>query len=172
MRLKEGSKRPARTAWKSFGEVRHSTIRCITEIGELPTAWHNEAEPADVDASGFVSLADILTIVGYLRENPPGPLPEIDEPPTPGYVDVTQDGMCTLADLLAAVLVLREELAAEGEAPSSHVAAVDAHFALFELRDGTVSCLWANGPPPTGCRSRVAVYEICAWWRVCRLTSG
>ena len=46
MRLKEGSKRPARTAWKSFGEVRHSTIRCITEIGELPTG----------EASGIVGV--------------------------------------------------------------------------------------------------------------------
>jgi hypothetical protein len=37
------------------------------------------------------------------------------------------------------------------------------HFALFELRDGTASCLWANGPPPTGCRPRAATYDICAW---------
>jgi hypothetical protein len=37
------------------------------------------------------------------------------------------------------------------------------HFALFELRDGAASCLWANGLPPTGCRPRAAMYEICAW---------
>jgi hypothetical protein len=37
------------------------------------------------------------------------------------------------------------------------------HFALFALQGGAASCLWANGPPPTGCRPRAAVYEICAW---------
>ena len=37
------------------------------------------------------------------------------------------------------------------------------HFALFEMRDGHASCVWANGPPPRGCRPRAEVSEICAW---------
>ena len=37
------------------------------------------------------------------------------------------------------------------------------HFALFEVRDGTATCAWANGAPPGGCRPREAVRETCAW---------
>jgi len=37
------------------------------------------------------------------------------------------------------------------------------HFALFELRSGKATCLWANGPPPTGCRPRAAVQGTCPW---------
>jgi hypothetical protein len=106
----------------------------VVQIGAVPVGWHNEALPADVDRSGDVSLADVLILVTYFRENPPGPLPEIQSPPTPGYVDVTGDGQATIADLLAAVTFLRESRAgAEGERESepTHASAVDAVFALL-----------------------------------------
>jgi hypothetical protein len=37
------------------------------------------------------------------------------------------------------------------------------HFALFSVTGGAAACLWANGPPPVGCRSRLEVNETCAW---------
>jgi len=41
------------------------------------------------------------------------------------------------------------------------------HFVLFGLVDGKATCLWANGPPPKGCRPRAEVAaEIgvtCPW---------
>ncbi|MBW3600588.1 MAG: hypothetical protein KY475_25410, partial [Planctomycetes bacterium] len=102
----------------------------VVQIGEVETGWHNAAQPADVDNSGDVSLADLLSIVTYLRQSPPGPLPPVDGPPPAGYVDVTGDGEATLADLLAAVTAIRESNAEpEAEAEATYAANVDGYFA-------------------------------------------
>ncbi len=101
------------------------------QLGQLTLAWHNAANPADVNNRDGVTTADLLLVVSYLREHPPGPLPPIVGPPMEGYIDVTGNGEATLADLLAVVTELRAILQGDGEAEAEGIlsaAAVDRFF--------------------------------------------
>ncbi|MBW3597285.1 MAG: hypothetical protein KY475_08425 [Planctomycetes bacterium] len=88
-------------------------------------------DPLDVDASGMVTLNDLLEIVAHMRSvGTASPAPATGPP----FPDVTRDGMVTFADLLAVVQHIRAQLettAGEGEP----------HDAVFAERSN-----WA--PPP------------------------
>jgi hypothetical protein len=78
--------------------------------------WQNPGDPLDVDASGLVTIADLLAIVQVLRTHGPHLLPD---PPTPSYapppyVDCNGDGWTTMFDLLAVVQYLRGQIAGSG----------------------------------------------------------
>ena len=58
MRLKDGSKRPARTAWKSFGEVRQLLNELDDAIAEADLeAWD---APYRIEAPSFRNGSDRL----------------------------------------------------------------------------------------------------------------
>jgi hypothetical protein len=64
-------------------------------------AWHNAANPLDVNGDGQVTPLDVLTLINYLNMQPgPGRLPPA---PPPAYYDVNQDGQCTPRDALLVI---------------------------------------------------------------------
>ena len=107
------------------------------QVGPRNTAWQNASNPGDVNDSGGVSVADLLPIVDYLRENSPGPLPPLTAQPAAGYIDVNGDGQASAADLLAEVTYLRAaqpEAEAEGTL-SAALAGSDRGTALRQATD-------------------------------------
>jgi hypothetical protein len=65
--------------------------------------WHNTHSPFDVDASGRVDAADVLTIINYINAH--GSDPSLPPPPAspPPYYDVDDDGLCTPNDVLLVI---------------------------------------------------------------------
>jgi hypothetical protein len=107
----------------------------ITEAPPGP-AWRNPVLAADVNASGAVTISDLLEIVAEIRRGGVGPLPTPSESFQPApYLDVDGNGLLTPNDMLQVITVLRNNLGApagEGEAASSPV---DRFWGLFEPDD-------------------------------------
>jgi hypothetical protein len=69
-----------------------------------------------VDDDGEADVADLLEIVLYLRSGGPTFLSGV--PTAPPYVDVNGDRLATVADLVAAIAAIRNQIVAAGEAVS------------------------------------------------------
>ena len=79
-------------AWD--GQAFSSDIRVAIEVRLRPT---NPANPADVNADGFLSAIDSVLIANYLLQNGAGTLPAGYEPPP--FLDYNGDGSATQADV-------------------------------------------------------------------------
>jgi hypothetical protein len=85
--------------------------------------FQNRTVQEDVDGNGKVEIVDLIALVGWLREEGPGVIPDPDPlsgPPT-SFVDVDGDGAATVSDLLKVVAYLRDAVGGGGE-PESQAA--------------------------------------------------
>ena len=82
--------RDAFTYKASDGQAFSQDIRVAIEVRLHPT---NPANPADVNADGFLSPIDSVLIANYLLRNGAGPLPAGYDPPP--FVDYNGDGSAT-----------------------------------------------------------------------------
>jgi VCBS repeat-containing protein len=86
--------RDAFTYKASDGQAFSPDIRVAIEVRLRPT---NPANPADVNADGFLSPVDSVLIANYLLGNGAGPLPAGYDPPP--FVDYNGDGSATQEDV-------------------------------------------------------------------------
>jgi hypothetical protein len=78
-------------------------------------AWHNAANPLDVNGDGQVTPLDALLVINYLNAHP-GNNPLLDVSITPPlYCDVNQDQACTSLDALLVINQLNGQPAGVGE---------------------------------------------------------
>jgi hypothetical protein len=84
-----------------FAAVAARTVLVTTSDDDL--GWHNTRSPFDVDASGRVDAADVLTIINYINAH--GSDPSLPPPPAspPPFYDVDDDGLCTPNDVLLVI---------------------------------------------------------------------
>jgi hypothetical protein len=82
------------------------------EDRRLLTAVHNAVLPVDVNASGFVSIADLVPVVLELRAQIAGSSeqPGESEAPAGHYLDVTNDGQVSQFDMQRVISSLRAGL--------------------------------------------------------------
>jgi RHS repeat-associated protein len=139
-------------------ETAPSTADTVTQVvSSLEPPWQNPDEPLDVNASGLVTIADLLAIVQDLRNyGVPHVLPD---PPTPTYapppyVDCNGDGWATMSDLLDMIVYLRTQIApaGSGEAESFFASA----FRQVESEDFDRSPPW---DPGLFARNRLLILE-------------
>ncbi len=84
-------------------------------IGALDNMWQNPVNNLDVNASGDVTLTDVLLVINFLRDDPSGAL----VPPAPleaPWVDVNGDDNVSIDDILPIIDELRSQASGEGEA--------------------------------------------------------
>nr|MCU0875084.1 dockerin type I domain-containing protein [Pirellulaceae bacterium] len=84
-----------------FAAVAARTVLVTTSDDDL--GWHNTHSPFDVDASGRVDAADVLTIINYINAH--GSDPSLPPPPAspPPFYDVDDDGLCMPNDVLLVI---------------------------------------------------------------------
>jgi hypothetical protein len=84
-----------------FAAVAAQTVSVTTIDDDL--GWHNTGSPFDVDASGRVDAADVLTIINYINAH--GSDPSLPPPPAspPPFYDVDDDGLCMPNDVLLVI---------------------------------------------------------------------
>ncbi len=94
-------------------------VRVIVQPRNSP--WLNPQVAADIDASGDVSIADLLALVLEMRARDLGPLspPQFQPADEPRYIDANGDNVLSLGDLWNVVTVLRAQLEGEAEGESS-----------------------------------------------------
>jgi hypothetical protein len=82
-------------------------------------SWQNSSNPYDVDASGEVTLLDILALVNYLNEQRKA----LHAPTVVGtpslYYDVSGDGLCTVIDVLLVIDSIEATRGPSGEGEGS-----------------------------------------------------
>jgi glucose/arabinose dehydrogenase len=102
-------------------------------VNQVPpvSPWRNPVLPEDVDDSGDVQIADLLSLVQFLRDNGPTDFTDPEETfVPPPYLDPTGDRQATIADLLAVVQFLREEQSSAAEGEEESLLVRDSLFAL------------------------------------------
>jgi hypothetical protein len=102
------------------GEVEDHPITIQASQNQPP--WHNLASPFDVDGdTNAATIADLLALVQFLRDNLPLPVPLPPPEPVvgpPPFANVDADNDADLADLLALVQEMRSRFAGGGEPES------------------------------------------------------
>jgi hypothetical protein len=80
-------------------------IQHDAETTVVAAAWHNGANPYNVDASedGVVSAIDVLIVINYINDIAPST--SLPEPPATGppYYDVDDNGLVTANDVLQVI---------------------------------------------------------------------
>jgi hypothetical protein len=87
----------------------------------VPSAWHNYANPCDVDGDGVVTSLDVLLIITHINAHPGSAAPPGSPSSPPRYYDVTAgpsgdgDGLVTALDALIVINFLNRTSAGAGE---------------------------------------------------------
>ena len=118
---------------------------CSTPISSPP------ARPPDFDSSDYRSVrakSDIPTVVLNLFSSLCGDCPLADVEAPFSATDFASSDLPTRRLVAAGVFHDRWFLEYEHGGRGLH-----RHFVLFEVRDAKATCIWANGPPPDGCRT-------------------
>jgi hypothetical protein len=113
-------------------------------------AWHNAANPLDVNGDGVVTSLDVLTAINYLNAQAvPVGLPSA--PPVPAYYyDVNDDQACTALDILMVINRLNAQAVPVAAGESDDFAS--APPTARRLAEGLC---WARVPSPDNLRDRI-----------------
>lgn len=118
------------------------SVNVVNVVNELNT-WHNDVNPVDVDADGFVSPLDVLLIINYINRGGATQLPSrtIKEKP---FLDVNNDGLLGPVDALIIINYINRGNG-EGESPAGDRLAELAprHNTMNSVRGGMVPAMAA-----------------------------
>jgi hypothetical protein len=106
------------TGEATAGEVEDYLVQIQTN------PWQNPLNPLDVDADGYASPVDVLTLINYINENPNNLQLPLPKPPGTPFLDPNGDGFATAQDVLQVITYLNEVNsggAGEGEAAPNHL---------------------------------------------------
>ena len=117
---------------------------------DLPSRWHNAAQPTDVNGDTFVSPIDVLLIINRLNTLGSGTLPPVptDSAAEVQFVDTNNDGVLSPLDVL---LVINEINASIGDS-SQHADEGDARTTVAGLvpqQDTTRSHIASQNQAPS-----------------------
>jgi hypothetical protein len=126
-----------------LGAVSNEATVTIDVVNGRP--FQNRLLEEDVDGNGVVAIVDLLSLVGWLREEGPGALPDPDPQSEPNrFVDVDGDGAATVIDLLEVVAYLRDAVGAgEGEPSATPQSRLEEPFARSHDGDNELFALMA-----------------------------
>ena len=76
----------------------------------MPTGWHNDAMPLDVNGDGQVSVNDAMQVVNYINAGGSRYLPPLGAAAPPAFLDVNHDHRATGRDALLVVQGLNRQV--------------------------------------------------------------
>ncbi len=87
-----------------------------TATWQMGNAWHNHANPFDVNGQDGVTALDVLILINYINNDPHAPQLPPAPPLPPPYLDVNNDGFVTAEDVLLVINYINSQLIEEAEA--------------------------------------------------------